>query len=127
MILLGLDIGTKRTGVAYADTSAGFVMALDTIHHTTVDELLARVVQIANEKKASEIIVGLPRLPQGDEGSQATFVRSVVESLKAKISVPLTLVDERYSSYGAGAGTDPDAKAACEMLSLALDMRKKGY
>lgn len=125
-VLLGLDAGTRRTGVAFADTKAGFVMALDTIRHATPEELVLRIVELAKAKNAAEIIIGLPRLPQGEEGKQAGLVRELVEMLKKALGLPITLIDERYSTQGS-AGTDPDAKAACDMLSVVLDQRKKDY
>ncbi len=125
--LLGIDAGTKRTGIAFADTKAGFVMALDTIRHSSQENLVQRIVELVQEKKISEIILGLPRLPQGDEGSQALLVRAIAEKLKKVIAIPITLIDERYSSYSSDAGIDPDARAACEMLSVVVEQRKKDY
>lgn len=127
MILLGIDIGRKRTGVAYADTSAGFVMALDTVKHTTTEEIVDRLVVMATEKKAGEIIVGLPRLPQGEEGAEAHHVRAVADLLQKRLSIPVTFIDERYSSLGATGDTDVDAKAACDLLSVVLDQRETSY
>jgi putative Holliday junction resolvase len=127
MILLAADIGTRRTGIALADTEADFVMALDTIRHAADDELVSRLTTIVKERKASELIVGLPRLPQGEEGSQAEHVRGIVDLLKKTLSIPVTLVDERYSSLGSPKGSDPDAKAACDLLTVVLGQRKKGY
>lgn len=127
MILLGIDIGRKRTGVAYADTSAGFVMALDTVKHTTTEEIVDRLVVMATKKKAGEIIVGLPKLPQGKEGSQAQHVRAVADLLQKRLSIPVTFMDERYTSLGATWDCDTDAKAACDLLSVALDQRKTSY
>lgn len=126
-VLLGLDAGTRRTGVAFADTKAGFVMALDTVTHSSVDEQVKKISELVKAKNVSEIILGLPRLPQGEEGSQARLVRSLAETLQKTLSIPITLIDERYSTRGAERGVDPDAKAACEMLSVVLDQRKKGY
>ena len=126
-VLLGIDAGTRRTGVAFADTKAGFVMALDTIRHKTPEELVTRITELAKAKHASEIIIGLPRLPQGEEGRQAHLVRDLVELLKNALSLTITLIDERYSTHGTASGVDPDAKAACEMLSVVLDQRKKDY
>jgi putative Holliday junction resolvase len=126
-VLLGIDAGTRRTGIAFADTKAGFVMALDTIRHQSPDELVTRITELAHQKHASELIIGLPRLPQGEEGSQAALVRTIAEKLKNALNLPITLIDERFSTYGVQPGTDPDAKAACEMLSVVLDQRKKDY
>jgi len=126
-VLLGLDAGTRRTGVAFADTKAGFVMALDTIHHKTPEELVTRITELARAKNAAEIIIGLPRLPQGEEGKQAGLVRELATMLEKSLHLPVTLVDERYSTHGTQAGGDSDAKAACEMLSVVVDQRKKDY
>lgn len=126
-VLLGIDAGTRRTGVAFADTKAGFVMALDTIKHTTPEELVTKISELAQSKNASEIIMGLPRLPQGEEGKQAGLVRELAVMLEKALGIPVQLVDERYSSQGVLRGQDPDAKAACEMLSVVLDQRKKDY
>lgn len=125
-VLLGLDAGTRRTGVAFADTTAGFVMALDTIQHSSPEELIERIAIIAQEKHISEIVIGLPRLPQGEEGKQAGLVRVLADALTKKLQLPITLIDERYSTHGAVPGVDPDAKAACDMLSVVLDQRMKG-
>ncbi len=124
-ILLGIDAGTRRTGVAFADTKAGFVMALDTIRHRSIEELVNRIVLLAKQRNASEIVIGLPCLPQGDEGKQAVLVRELAEILKKTLGLPVTLIDERYSTYGTQPGTDPDAKAACEILSVVIDQRRK--
>lgn len=126
-ILLGVDAGTRRTGVAFADTKAGFVMALDTIHHTSAEELVDRIVQLVKQRKVDEVIIGLPRLPQGDEGKQAILVRELAEVLRKTLQIPVTLIDERYSTFASEGGTDPDAAAACSMLSVIVDQRKKGY
>ena len=123
-LLLGIDAGTRRTGVAFADTKAGFVMALDTISHRNVEELVTRISELANSKHVAELIIGLPRLPQGEEGKQAGLVRELVELLKIALGLPVTLIDERYSTHGTSPGMDPDAKAACEMLSVVVDQRK---
>lgn len=102
-------------------------MALDTIRHKTAEELVTRITELATAKHASEIIIGLPRLPQGEEGKQAHLVRDLAALLQKALDLPITLIDERYSTHGAAPGTDPDAKAACEMLSVVLDQRKKDY
>lgn len=125
MLLLALDIGNRRTGVALADDTAGFVMALDTIHHKKEEELIDAIDVIVKKRQISELIVGLPRLPGGEEGSQAVHVRAVVEKLTAKIGIPVTLIDERFSTHAAKNGSDPDAAAACSMLDVILSQRKK--
>ncbi len=121
--ILALDIGTKRTGLAYAQTGQGFVMALDTVRHDSTDELIALLRSIAQGKKIGELVVGLPRLLSGAEGKQAGLVRKTADAIAAALNLPVTFVDERFTS-GAGERVDPDARAACAILTIALEKRK---
>lgn len=123
-ILLAADIGKRRTGLALADTVAGFVVALDTIRHTSDEALLDAIQKTVRERQASEIVIGLPLLPQGKEGEQAAYVRGIAGSLSALVSIPVTLVDERYTTGRKTTASDPDARAACELLSTVLDQRR---
>lgn len=111
---LALDIGTKRTGVAFLDEVTGIPLPLDTIAHTSVEELVAAVHRILGERKIDRLIVGLPLLPSGAEGSQARFVRSVASKLSS-LSLPVEFKDERYTTPRSKA-SDPDAAAACNLL-----------
>ena len=124
MILLALDIGTKKTGVAFGDTTSGFIAALDTIHHSSTKNLIEQVERIAIEKQVEEVWIGLPKLPQGKEGTQAVLTREVGESLKAALKLPLFTIDERFSSFGSQE-VDPDAKAACALLEVVLAQKQR--
>lgn len=124
--LLGIDIGKRRTGLAVGDVSSGFVMALDTFHHKTDEALIEKICDVVKLKNISELVIGLPRLPQGGEGEQAKFVQSIAKILGEKTGLPITMLDERYTTKQAsGMESDPDARAACDLVSLALDQRKK--
>lgn len=125
-LLLAADIGRRRTGLAVADTVAGFVMSLATLHHKSDTELVAGILKVVSEKKIAELIVGLPLLPQGEEGEQSSFVRGVAAELGKQSGLPVTLLDERYSTNTKD-GTDPDARAACELASVAVQQRQKGH
>jgi putative transcription antitermination factor YqgF len=102
-------------------------VALDVIRHKSDDELIEHVKKIVAAKKISEIFVGLPKLPQGGEGEQANHTRSIGQKIEKETKLQVTFIDERYSSLGGAHGSDSDAKAACEILSVALDQRKIGY
>lgn len=120
--LLAADIGKRRTGLALANTKAGFVIALDTFQHKTTDELMKKLTSVVEEKHVDELIIGLPLLPQGEEGEQASYVREVSEICKTTFKVPVTLMDERYTTPSVRQ-SDPDAAAACTLLSVVLDQR----
>ncbi len=120
--LLAADIGKRRTGLALADTKAGFIMALDTVKHASDEELLSALSKIITSKKIDELVIGLPLLPQGAEGEQATYVRRIATVCETTFGIPVTLMDERYSTP-ATRTSDPDAAAACAMLTVVLDQR----
>lgn len=125
MRLLSLDIGTRRTGAAFGDTDADIIMALNTIHHTTTDELSAAVEKIVTEKGIQELFIGLPLLPSGGEGEQALLVREMANTLMHSTGLPVTFIDERYTT-DAMLQKESDAKAACEILEIAIQKRRKG-
>lgn len=130
--LLALDIGTRRTGMAFADSSIGIPHPLETIHHSSSEELIAAVQRVCEEKKIDQLVIGLPLLPSGDEGEQAQYVRTTSEQLKP-LGLPMTFLDERYSSprplstasssedRQARKEVDPDASAASQLAQVFLD------
>jgi putative holliday junction resolvase len=120
MKYLGLDIGTRRTGIAMADSVVGISLALDTFHHSSEEELIDHVVALANERGVDELVVGHPLLPSGSAGSQTTVVQSVVDALTKK-GLKTHLLDERYSTPRAGQHGDPDSAAACQILQVFLE------
>lgn len=120
MRILGLDLGKRRTGVAFADTGPGFVMALDTIKHWTTEELITALQQIITVKKVESLAIGLPRLPDGSEGEQVAYVRSVAGLIGTATQLPIQFIDERYSSYGT-TKENADAKAACSIVEIAMN------
>lgn len=98
-------------------------MALDTIHHKTPEELFASIGTLIAQRGIGELIIGLPRLPQGEEGSQAQKIRTLASDIERRFSINITLMDERYTSFTQEKEIDPDAQAACELLSVVLDQR----
>lgn len=119
MRILGLDVGKRRTGVAFAETALGIVMALDTIKHMNTDELITILIPIIKEKRVDELAIGLPRLLDGTEGEQATYVREVADIVSDSFHLPVHFIDERFSSYGT-TKENADTKAACSIVEMAM-------
>ena len=114
MLQLALDIGTKRTGVAFLDDAVGVPVALPTIEHADTEDLLAAVLLICRERSIDEVIVGLPLLPSGKEGKQAKISRAFAELLESA-GVAVSYRDERYTTIREE-GVDRDAAAAVQLL-----------
>jgi len=98
--VLGLDIGDSRIGVARAHSIAKLPEPLAVIvvaKHDPVQTLTALI----NDTNAQRIIVGLPTLASGSDSAQTIKVRQFVDKLASATTVPITFVDESFSSQDA--------------------------
>lgn len=125
---LALDIGRRRTGIAFADARVNVAMPLETIHHENDDELLDSIAKLVFERNASTIVVGLPYLMNGKEGEEAMRVRAVSERIRETCpAATIVFIDERETSkfYSAVRSKDPDAQAATAILRIFLERSTK--
>ncbi len=99
---------------------------MDTIQHRGAGELVEALRPVVDVKKITRFAVGLPRLPGGDEGSQAGKVRDVAAALEQAFGLPVEFVDERFTSQQRGMKTDSDARSAIAILQIVLEKYKKG-
>ena len=77
---LGIDVGDRRIGLALSDSGGILASPLTIIEHTTEPGDIEAILKIAKEREAERIIVGLPRLMNGDIGPQAQKVQAFTES-----------------------------------------------
>ena len=134
--VLGLDLGSRRIGVAVSDGGQRLATGVTAIHrrgdrvrdHRAVDDLV-------NEYEAVQVVVGLPLSLSGAVGAAAQGALAEVEELRATLSVPVDTWDERFTTVAAsaalrrggrssrGARTVVDQVAAAVMLQGWLDRR----
>ncbi len=71
------------------------------------------------------LVIGLPLLLSGEEGSQSKIVKETVKHLKKDIDIPMDFLDERYTTTGQKSAlrADPDSTAACALLTVWMDRR----
>ena len=81
---------------------------------------LARIAEIVVDQGAETVVVGLPLTLKGERGEQARETERFVEALRSRLSVPVELFDERFTSTLA---EGDDAKAAAHLLSDYLAWR----
>jgi putative transcription antitermination factor YqgF len=120
--ILSLDIGMRRTGCAYCDTGNGISLPLDTLRHTSLDGFVEAVTALVVTRGIQQLVVGLPLLPSGQEGSQTAIVKEYVSAI-ASLKVPIDYLDERYTTPK-GPTKDGDAMAALSILQTYIE--KKG-
>lgn len=95
--ILGLDIGSKRIGVAVSDPF--LITASPKGHIDNDDKVIENIKKVLQEYQTTEVVVGLPLTLKGAEGQQATYTREFVEKLKSEIpQLKVHFVDERFTS-----------------------------
>lgn len=99
--LLGIDLGSRRMGIALADPRTGSVRALATLRRQDADHEGAVLSRLVLEHDVTELVVGLPLGMDGTEGTQARETRGWAESMAGRLGLPLSLRDERLSSVAA--------------------------
>lgn len=128
-VVLGLDIGTVRTGVARGNTLVRLASPL--IALPMDDSFMATLSQVVKDQQARALVLGLPRNLQGEDTQQTQFVRELAVQIRAEVDLPLYFVDEALTSEKAEqelkgrrkpyAKGDVDALAACYILEDALE------
>lgn len=130
MRVLGIDAGTSRTGVAISDSLGVTCTPLSVIRERDREQALLRIVAIADEYCAGEIVVGLPRPLAGGTNEQMEAVVAFKERLATLTATPVLTWDERFTSKLAKSGAkrsgEQDSVAACYMLQDYLAWRSRG-
>lgn len=102
MRVLGLDLGSKRIGVATSDRSGTIATPLKVLTRSgSVKTDYAAIAALVIEEEAEAIVVGLPLNMDGTEGSAAKNARIEVERLTTVVGVPVYLHDERRTTVEA--------------------------
>ena len=99
--LIGLDLGSKRIGVAICDEYQSIATPFKTIQKDNFDKFLKELILIIKENNIEGIIVGNPINMDGSLGPSAQSVKDVCKNILKNINMPLCLWDERLSTKGA--------------------------
>jgi putative holliday junction resolvase len=100
--ILGVDLGSKRVGLAVAEVGIGIARPLSTVNRgATLDEDVVILERVCHEQGVTELVVGLPIDAKGDEGTMAEAARTWATAVAERLSLPVTMRDERLSSFEA--------------------------
>ncbi len=100
-ILLGLDLGEKRAGVARTDETATIAEAFSTLFFTGKQDLLKQLRPLIGELQPTKIVVGFPVTLGGHKGPAAERIEARVEWLKERLKGEWVFWDERFSTVEA--------------------------
>jgi putative holliday junction resolvase len=98
---LGLDVGSKRIGVAGCDGLGLMASGITTIWRSSFPADIAQLTAIILDRQVEILVLGLPYTMDGKIGSQAKQVQKFARRVAAAIELPIEYVDERLTSYAA--------------------------
>ena len=131
--LLGIDLGTKRIGIAISDYNQKIATPLQTLDKSKQSKLIDELESIITEYDIKGIIIGNPINMDGTYGKSSQSAKDIAINISNKIDIPVSLWDERLSTVGAfnlsseldinvsKRGKDIDKFAAAFILQGALD------
>jgi putative holliday junction resolvase len=99
---IGLDLGTKRIGVAVSDTDGTVATPIEVVERSgdrAGDH--RRIAAIVAEWEAETVVVGLPLSLDGTSGSAAAAAVKEADLLARALPVPVTTYDERLTTVEA--------------------------
>ncbi len=98
---LGLDVGSKRVGVAGCDGTGLIATGLTTIKRSSWKEDINKLQKIVAEREVTVLVIGLPYTMDGNIGYQARQVQKFAQKLSEALQLPIEYVDERLTSHEA--------------------------
>jgi putative holliday junction resolvase len=99
---LGLDLGSKRIGVALSDSSGALASPYETVERSgDLHRDHRRILELAEEAEVEAIVVGLPLGLDGGVGPAARGVLDEVDQLRRVTSLPVETYDERLTTVTA--------------------------
>lgn len=101
MIIMAVDFGDVRTGLAVCDKSEFLASPVGVITEKDFDVCMQKVAAEAIARKVELIVVGYPKNMNNTIGERAEKCRAFAEGLKEMVSVPVELWDERCTTVSA--------------------------
>jgi putative Holliday junction resolvase len=97
-VIVALDVGERRIGVAISDPGESFSLPLRTIERTTLHDDLESILGIAREYAAHTLVIGDPVALSGERGIAAQKMDAFVDVLAKAYDGAIERVDERLTT-----------------------------
>lgn len=98
MVILSVDYGDARTGLAICDEHEILASPLCTVHESYEPKLMEAILNVVVEKKPELIVVGKPVNMDGSEGERAVKCMRFAERLEQQSHVRCVTADERMTT-----------------------------
>jgi len=123
---MGIDYGAKRVGVALSDEEGEFALPYKVLFNNK--DLPDAIKALCKEKKVAHIVIGKSENFEGKDNAIMAKINSFIETLKNKVTIPISLEQEFMTSQEArriqGKNDMNDASAAALILKSYLDKQK---
>ncbi|MGN1417855.1 MAG: Holliday junction resolvase RuvX [Acutalibacteraceae bacterium] len=101
MIIMSVDYGDKRTGIAVCDKSELLASPVCVIFEAYEPKLIDKICQIATEKNVQMLVIGLPKNMDGSEGDRAQKCKEFAQKLGEQSGIQTVMWDERLTTVSA--------------------------
>ncbi len=101
MIILSVDYGDKRTGLAVCDKLEMLASPVCVITEWNQNVLAQKIVDVAIDRKAEQIVIGLPKNMDGSKGFRADVCEELGTVIRGLTDIPVVFWDERLTTVSA--------------------------
>lgn len=115
MIIIAVDVGTVRVGVAWCDSKIGIAFPL-TVLEKARDRAVNELINILNKRQAELLVVGLPLAENGARSANCDLVERFVRRVVRRRPIDVSYVDEAFSSLEAAERLGGESKAKNKAL-----------
>jgi len=98
---LGIDLGRRRIGLAVSDAEDRIAFPAGTLQSRGMVRDLAAIAELVRERGVRRVVVGLPIHMDGRQGPEAQAAKVFAERLQQYLELPVTTLDERWTSVAA--------------------------
>ena len=99
--LIGLDLGTKRIGIAICDDKRRIASPYKTIEYKNMDYLVNELKNIIKDNNIFAVIIGNPINMDGSFGKSAQSINDKAKVIEKELDLIIAMWDERLSTSGA--------------------------
>ncbi len=101
MIIMSVDLGKARTGIAVSDNSESFAFPKTVITEYNPEKLVNKICELAKELSAKLIVVGNPKNMDGSEGWRSEECKETASLIAEKSGIETVMWDERCTTVSA--------------------------
>ncbi len=101
MIIMSVDLGKARTGIAVSDSSESFAFPKCVITEYNTEKLVTKIAEKQKEYGADLVVVGYPKNMNGSIGERAEECKAIAEKIGLATNIETVLWDERCTTVSA--------------------------